>query len=302
MGLRRQALLEYRTAVELQPSLFSATTNELFVEGASPQELAAVASIQAGHMLDLVTFLSARSRLADAFVVLDQADAIGAPRAQSLPVRAALQLKAGQVAAADATVETARAAGIQDPRLAVLGAQLLTTKLGADGADQALAILDLGASRYPTDLGVQRARIDLVRQYKKWQAANRALEGLKLALYHAQGSATEAYIASARIQGELGRWRRAIDDYRIALADQPNDASLWIEYAHAAEAIGRDGAAREGYAQAARLSPNRQDLVRPLQDAEAREARLRALVGEAAPRPAKDGESLAKDRESPTRD
>ena len=43
-GLRPQALLEWRTAVDLQPSLFTAALGELFSTGAKPQELAAVAS------------------------------------------------------------------------------------------------------------------------------------------------------------------------------------------------------------------------------------------------------------------
>ncbi len=44
IGLRPQALLEWRTAVELQSRLFPPALGELFAVGAKPQELAAVAS------------------------------------------------------------------------------------------------------------------------------------------------------------------------------------------------------------------------------------------------------------------
>ena len=281
MGLRRQSLLEWRTAVDLQPVLFEQALGELFAGGAKPQELAAVASVNVERMLDLVGFLSARSRNDDAFVVLDQADALGAPQAESLLTRGALQLRAGQPAAAAATVEKARAAGVRDPRLAALQAQLLIVGKGAAGADEALSILDTAATRYPTDISIQRQRVELVTQFKRWNAAARSLEGLKLALYHSQGSATEAHVAEARIAGQLGHWTAALDEYRIALADQPNDVSLWIEYGRAAATIGHDAAAREAYAQAARLSPNSPEITGPLRDLEARQARLRALVGTA---------------------
>ncbi len=179
----RQALLEWRTAVDLQPSLFTAALGELFSTGAKPQELAAVASSRSDHMLELVAFLRGRGRIPDAFVVLDQADALGAPRGESLLARARLQLEQGQPAAAAATAEQARQLGIQDPRLAVLQARLTLANKGVKGVDEALAILNLAATRAPTDVQVQSERIELVVTYKKWQAAERSLEGLKQALY-----------------------------------------------------------------------------------------------------------------------
>jgi O-antigen ligase/tetratricopeptide (TPR) repeat protein len=288
LGLRRQSILEWRTAVDLQPVLFAPTLSELFAAGAKPEELAAVASASTARMLDLVAFLTRLGRLPDAFVVLDQADALGAPRSESLLARAALQLRAGQPAAAAATVESAAAAGVQDPRLPVLRAKLLTNAQGAAGADEALAILDLAAARYPTDLDIERARLEVVTQYQRWKAAARALDGLKLALYHSQGSASEAHVAGARIEGQLGHWTGSLDEYRLALMDQPDNVALWIEYARAAETTGRDNVARDALAEAARLSPNSPDITGPVRELEARQARLRALVGDGVARTTKE--------------
>jgi tetratricopeptide (TPR) repeat protein len=278
MGLRQQALLEWRTAVDIQPSLFSPMVGELFAAGAKPQELAAVAATNGVRTLELVAFLGGLGRLADAFVVLDQADALGAPRPDRLLARAQLQIQSGQLKQAADTLDAARAAGLDDARVAVLRAQLLIDVKGAAGADEALGILDRAAVRYPADLAVARQRVDLVTRFEKWNAAARALDGLKLALYQIGGSATEAYIAGARINGRLGHWTEALDEYRIVLADMPDNVSLWIEYAHAAEAIGHDTTAHDAYAQASRLSPNSPEVVAALHELETRQARLRLLI------------------------
>jgi tetratricopeptide (TPR) repeat protein len=251
---------------------------ELFSAGAKPGDLAAVAAPNVGRMLELTTFLSAQGRLPDALVVLDQADALGVPPAESLLARAGLQLDAGQAKAAAATVEAARALGVQDPRFAVLKARVLVLVKGAEGADEALATLDLAAIRYPTDMGVQLERIGVVTQFKKWNAASRSLEGFKLALYQKYGSATDAHIVGAHIETELGHVNKALDEYRIALADRPNDVPLWIEFARTAESGGRDATAREAFAQAARLSPNSPDIANAQRGLDARQTRLRALI------------------------
>jgi tetratricopeptide (TPR) repeat protein len=285
MGLRRQSILEWRTAVDIQPLLFAPMLGELFAGGAKPEELAAVASPNAGRLTELASFLSAQSRVDAAFVVLDQADALGAAPVDSLLMRARLQLQVHRLKEATATLDRARAAGINDQRLAVLQVQLLIENQGAAGADAALAILDRAATQYPTDVEVQRKRVELVTQFEKWNAAARAIEGLKLALYQHAGSATEAHIASARISGRLGRWTAALDEYRIALAADSHNVSLWIEYAQAAEKLGRDATAREAYAQAGRLSPSSPDIIGAVRELNARQARIRALVRDGADRP-----------------
>jgi len=277
MGLRRQALLEWRTAVDIQPSLFGPTMGELFGAGAKPEELAAVAASSSVRTLELVSFLGGLGRLGDAFVVLDQADALGAPRPDSLVVRARLQIQSSQLKEAAATLDAARAAGVDDARVALLRAQLLLDMKGAPGADEALGILDRASVRYPTDLAVARERVDLVTKYEKWNAAARSLDGLKLALYQTGGSIAEEHVASARINARLGHWTEALDEYRSVLVDMPDNVTFWIEYARAAEAIGHDSDAHEAYARASRLSPNSPEVVAALHELETRQARLRML-------------------------
>ena len=104
---------------------------------------------------------------------------------------------------------------------------------------------DQAATRFPRDIALARARVDLVLKYEKWQAAERSLEGFKQALAVSQVSTAEAHVAAARVFARLSRWTNALGEYRIALADDPSNVSLWIELGHAAGAAGRNTTARE---------------------------------------------------------
>ena len=146
-GLRPQALLEWRTAVDLQPSLFTAALGELFSTGAKPQELAAVASSRSDHMLELVDVPSRRAHPRRVRGPRSGRRA-GRPRGESLLARAGLQLEQGQSAAAAATAEQARQLGIQDPRLAVLQARLTLATKGAEASMR----------RSPSSISPRRAR------------------------------------------------------------------------------------------------------------------------------------------------
>ena len=276
MGLKRQALLEWRTAASLNPQLFATALGELFAGGATAQELAALGTIDGARMVDVATFLSSVSRFDDAFAVLDQAEALGAPGAELLLMRGKLQLQTRRTEAAAATLARAHAAGVRDPRLALLDAQLAVDAKGAAAADQALAILNAAAAADPLDLGVQRMRLDVIVRFEKWQAADGALEGLKQALYRTQGSAVEAHISAARLFTRLGRWTSALGEYRIALVSAPTDVALWMEYGRAAEVAGRTATAREAYSEASRLSPKNPEVVKALGAVDAQLSRLRA--------------------------
>jgi tetratricopeptide (TPR) repeat protein len=274
LSLRSQAIVEWREAARLQPALLWGILSELSKAGARPPEMAAVATFDAKRMVEVATFLVALSRPKDAFTVLDQADAMGAPRLESLLLRGRLQMNTGQNQALRATLAEAHAANIQDPRLVLLDATAAMREDPTRGPDAALSILDTGATRYPQDVPIQRMRVQLVSDYAKWQAAERAIDGLTRALYDTTGSAGEAHTMSARIQGRLGRWTRALGEYRIALADAPADVSLWMELAHAAERAGRDATAREALYEASRLSPSSSEIQADLRRLEDRRAKL----------------------------
>jgi tetratricopeptide (TPR) repeat protein len=281
LGYRAQSLLEWRSAVDLQPALLRTVLGILFAAGGKPQELAAVAASDQGRMVEVANFLSSMSRVADALAVLDQADAMGKPRPESLLVRGKLQLQSGHIAEAQKTIAAARAAGVQDARLSLLEANTLVAVRGAQGADEALRLLDEAATRYPNDLPVARERVEVVLAFQKWHAAARAVEGLKRALYETQGQMAEAHIVNARIHARLGRWAAALGEYRIALAEQGGYVSLWMEYGIAAENAGRDSVAREAYREAARLSPNSPEVAEATRRIDARERRLHPVLAPA---------------------
>ncbi len=256
LGLRRQSLLEWRAAVDFAPDHFRSAITELYRAGATPSELAAVASPDATRTIEVALFIGAARSPREGLTVLDQAGTTAASKSEILLARLALQMQGGLTADALETLKVARSMGIQDPRCFVFETKLLLATKGAAAADQALSELDLAAARYPTDVDIQRARLGVVSEYAKWSALGRSVEGLKLALYRSQGSATEAHIASARAQARLGRWQAAISDYRMALADEPKNAQLWLELGNAAATVGRNGTARDAYLEAARLTPN----------------------------------------------
>jgi tetratricopeptide (TPR) repeat protein len=277
LGLRQQSLLEWRTAIELQPKVFSTATAELFKLGATPGELAAIASSSPALMVEVANILDRTGRPSDAAVVLGQAEALGAPTPDVLIARGQVQLDSQQLTAASATVATARSAGIRDPRLAILEARLKLASADKDAADQAFQVLDAAAKQYPGDVSIQRMRLDVAVTSGKWAALTGMLEGYKQALYAHDGSATEAHITAGRILARMGRATEALGEYRIALADQPANVPLWLEYGAAAASAGRIGTAREAYSEAARLNPHQPDIEQAIHGLD---ERRRATLGE----------------------
>jgi Flp pilus assembly protein TadD len=275
LGLRRQSLLEWRSTVQLQPLMLREAFTNLFAAGARPQELAAIASNDPTLMVTVADLFRGIGRNTEALAVLDQAEALGGPAQEILIGRAQLQLQLGQAEAARATMQKAKAEKIDDPRLSLLEARYLLVSRDAAAADDALSILDAAAAKYPVDLPIQRARVELVRTYSKWRAIDRALEGLRRAVYANQAAPLEAHLAAGRTYLQLSRFNDALNEYQIAALDAPNDVSLWMEFGAAATTAGRAVTARDAYSQAARLSPNDPAISRALQAANERLTILR---------------------------
>jgi cytochrome c-type biogenesis protein CcmH/NrfG len=140
-----------------------------------------------------------------------------------------------------------------------------------------LSILDRAATRYPADLPVARERVALVLRFEKWQAAGRAVDGLKRALHETRQQLSEAHAIDARIQARLGRWTAALGEYRIALAEDGGNVGLWLEMGEAAEHAGKLATASEAYREAARLSPNNPQVNSAVRRIEGRSRPLNAL-------------------------
>ena len=254
LGLRKQAMLEWRSAIDIQPQLLVPGLQILFAAGAKAEDLAVVAALDANRMIEVANFLSSVSRLGDAMEVLDRAEAAGASSRELLIARAEVAVKAGDERAT-AVVARARAQGIRDPRLEIVDAQLHLAAKDEHAPDQALTVLDAAAAQYPGNLELQRMRVNVVLTYRKWHAAGRALDGLKLALFQNHFLAAEAHEAAARIAAKMSRWNQALGEYRIALAEEPLNVAIWMEYGRTAESAGRWTTAREAYVEAARRAP-----------------------------------------------
>jgi len=283
LGLRSQSLLEWRTAVDIQPKLLLPSLRELFGAGAKADDLVTVAALDANRMIEVATFLGSVSRLDEAIRVLDRAEAAGVSPRELLIARAAFAVKAGDDGAAAAALARARAQAIRDPRLEIVDAQLHLRAKDERAPDQALAVLDAAATQYPDNLDLQRMRVDVVITYRKWHAAERALEGLKLALFQGHLSIAEAHVAAARIAAQMSRWNQALGEYRIALADESWNAGLWMEYGRAAESAGRSLMAREAYTEAARRAPKNPEVLQAIRLLDDRMLRLRGASSGATP-------------------
>src|SRR6185436_15365384 len=105
LNAHAQALVEWRTAAQLQPTslYFGRLIDELHRAGATARELAAVASFDASKMVEVANFLSTHNLVPQAIEVLDQADAMGVPPRESVLIRARLQLQSNQLSAAQTT-------------------------------------------------------------------------------------------------------------------------------------------------------------------------------------------------------
>ena len=80
----------------------------------------------------------------------------------------------------------------------------------------------------------------------------------------------------------MGHLTAALTEYRIALADDPANVSLWLELGRTAQNGGRSPIAREAFHQAWRLSPQNPEIAKLLHDSEQNDAQLRkALLGSA---------------------
>jgi tetratricopeptide (TPR) repeat protein len=125
--------------------------------------------------------------------------------------------------------------------------------------------------------------VEVVTTYRKWHAAARALDGLKLALFQNHLSVAEAHAASARVAALMSRWNQALGEYRIALAQEAWNVSLWMEYGRAAESAGRWTTAREAYAEAARAAPKDREIVQAIRLLDERMLKLRSAASGSMP-------------------
>jgi cytochrome c-type biogenesis protein CcmH/NrfG len=99
----------------------------------------------------------------------------------------------------------------------------------------------------------------LLVQTDKWEAIDRAVDGLRAALMEHGAATTEANIAAAGVFERRGQFRRAISEYRTALVQSPEDVGLLLALARLAEESGNTTAAQDAYADVLRRAPDNAD-------------------------------------------
>ena len=223
LALRAQALLEWREAVRPAAGVLQPRSVSCSRRAPSPSSWRRSPPSTPTAWSRWRTSSSASDASTTRFTVLDQADAMGASPAESLLVR-------GRAADSDQpprgrAVDAGRGARRRDS-----GSPPRSARRPGDAGEPGRG--RRRRRRFRSSRPAPRAILKTSRSnacacasswsYQKWKAATRALDGLKMALYAANGYAGEAHVAAARIQGRLSRWNNALNEYRIALADTPS--------------------------------------------------------------------------------
>ena len=252
LGLRPQALLEWRTAVDLQPRLFSPALGELFASGAKAAGAGRRRLLQQRPTCwSWCHSWPGARRIADAFVVLDQADALGRAARREPDWRGRGCSSSGrQPAAAAATAAAARRLGIQDPRLAVLQARLTScdqrgVRRRRRGAGNPGRRRHAHADATWRSRGARRAR---GHRLQEMEGRRTIAGGTETGALQSRGDRPTGGPHRGRPHRRRARpldqllWASTGSRSRIT----PNDVALWIEFARAAD-VGRprDETARE---------------------------------------------------------
>jgi tetratricopeptide (TPR) repeat protein len=248
LGRRQQALLEWRSVLKLAPTQLRGVFDELLRSRANPTELASLGTDE--NLLELSQHMLGAGMVDTARLVMAQSNDRGA---DFHLVEAQIALKAGDLPAARAASQRALAAAPQDPRAALMAAEVETRANDFGRAEEALRAGLRGA---PTDVDLNRKLLALLMQTDRWQATDKALAGLREALVQSGAPMAEANVATARIAEQRGQYHRAVVEYQAALAQAPNDAGLALLLGRAAEQAGSIATARDAYNSALKQAPD----------------------------------------------
>ncbi len=249
LGRRQQALLEWRTVLGTSPGRLAAIFAELAHGGAKAAELASLADDH--NRYELSRLLLGSGMIDTSRVVLAGAndhDGIDFQLAQ-----AQIAIAAGDLRAAQKASEAALALAPSDPSAVLLACDLA---LRSNDRDKAIELLQNGIRADPAQVDLNRKLLALLTQTDKWQAIDRALGGLRMALAASGAPMTEANLAAASIYERQGHFHRAVSEYRAALAQNPGDLGLQLALARAAEQSGSVTVAIDAYDAVLRHEPD----------------------------------------------
>lgn len=278
LGRRSQSLAEWRTAARGQAALFEQSLPELLAIGANATEMAQIAGGDPKRLLQVAYFWLTARGPKDLAPVVALAKTAGAGPLDLALLRAKIASASGDRESWEAELARAKAAAGFDGRVAELEADLIISRGGAEAGVAALSTIEHALEREPSNVSLQRKRLQIVMQFKRWSALDRAVIGFKQALNDGGRSVTEAHVLAASAYMEVGRVREAVVEYRIATTAEPNNIGIWQQFGASAEAAGRLELAHEAFVEAARLRPNDPRVVEDLQRIQAAQMAERRKV------------------------
>jgi tetratricopeptide (TPR) repeat protein len=249
LGRRQQALLEWRIVVTLARPILPSVFEELRRDGARPEELATLADDK--NRFELCRYLLGQRMFATAKNLLaGSADQTGV---EFHLVQASLALAEKDIPKARQASQQAMAAGPTDPRAALTaaGVEILDGK-----QDAALGFLRGGLRFAPTNPDLNRNLLALLMQTDRWEAVDRALDGLRAALAESGASLVEANIAAAQVFERRGQYPRAVSEYRAAVTQSPGNIGLLLTLGRLAEMAGQVTVAVDAYRDVLRWAPD----------------------------------------------
>ena len=252
LGRRQQSLAEWKTTLTLARSALWSALDELSKSGAKPDELAALADDQT--RFDVCGFLVGRGLVGTARATL-----FAAPDHKTVDfnlVRTSIALAENDLVQAREASQAALSAAPSDPRTALAAADV---EVRAGNADVALGILRNGLRFVPASVDLNRKVLSLLMQTERWEAIDRALDGVHAALMQHGAPTTEVNIAAAGVFERRGQFRRAVSEYRAALIQSPESVGLLLSLARVVEETGDTTAAQDAYTDVLRREPTNAD-------------------------------------------
>jgi len=256
LARRKQAVIEYQTAIGIQPYLLSAVTDEIWRNGGNPIDLIELAGGRPERTVRISTFLLDIGAPAAALTILDAADPRAALEGDDAVLRGRAALQQGKPRDGEIWLRKAISLLPTDPGIAIYLAQALESN---GKVDDALRTLEASVARFPADYQSARARLELLTRHHRWSTIEEAIDVFKEALQKAQLPTTDAHLAAARIYLDQGRVTDSLREYQLASVQRPEDVALLIEYARVADRAGRTTTATLLLGEASTLSPNNQD-------------------------------------------
>ncbi len=277
LGRRSQALASWRDTVRLDSSALSGALVELSRLGYRPAELATLAVGSGEDILAIAYHLTPMKAQAEVTALVAAARDKGVPEADLALLQADLAIALGDRAAARRILDAAQSASPRDGR----PRSRLATLEASDGRlAAALAHARVAASLAPESVEFSRQRLRIVLDARAWTDLDQALDGLAIALRQGGLNVAEVNRAAGQAHESRGDLGRALTEYRLAAALEPEGAGNWVAVARVSEAVGDLVGARDAHQKVVSLHPGDRGARESVERASKMidEARLRKLI------------------------